>query len=341
MQTFRLPNAALLCALTLTFMLPAAAIAQPASPGSAQTSGQTYPSRPIRFIVPYPPGGSTDYTAREIGQRLTELWGQQLVIDNRGGAGSLIGHGLAANAPADGYTLLLGTSTGLAIAPALGTRLSYDPQKDLAPIGLAVYAPYMLVVHMSIPATSVREFIDHAKKNPGKLNYASSGTGTPNHLGAELMDILAGIRTVHVPYKGGGPAMTDLLSGQLQYMLTAIPQSLPHVKTGRLRALATGHPTRTRAVPELPPIADTLAGFNNTTWYGLLAPARTSRDIIGRVNAGLGKVLAQPDLVQRMLTQGIETSGSTPEGLGEIIRTETERWRKVIKSAGIAVDAIR
>ncbi|MGZ5260361.1 MAG: tripartite tricarboxylate transporter substrate binding protein, partial [Burkholderiales bacterium] len=257
---------------------------------SITVPAQPYPMRPIRFIVPYPPGGSTDYTAREIAQRLSDLWGQQLVIDNRGGAGSLIGHALAANAPSDGYTLLLGTSTGLSIAPALGTKLAYDPQKDLAPIGLAVYAPYLLVVHASIPATSVKEFIEYAKKQPGKLNYGSSGIGTPNHLGGELMDLLAGIRTVHVPYKGGGPAMTDLISGQLQYMLTAIPQALPHVKSGRLRALATGHPSRTRAAPDLPPIAETLPGFNNTTWYGLLAPARTPRAIIQRINADLGKI---------------------------------------------------
>ncbi|MGZ5095574.1 MAG: tripartite tricarboxylate transporter substrate binding protein [Burkholderiales bacterium] len=308
---------------------------------SITVPAQPYPMRPIRFIVPYPPGGSTDYTAREIAQRLSDLWGQQLVIDNRGGAGSLIGHALAANAPSDGYTLLLGTSTGLSIAPALGTKLAYDPQKDLAPIGLAVYAPYLLVVHASIPATSVKEFIEYAKKQPGKLNYGSSGIGTPNHLGGELMDLLAGIRTVHVPYKGGGPAMTDLISGQLQYMLTAIPQALPHVKSGRLRALATGHPSRTRAAPDLPPIAETLPGFNNTTWYGLLAPARTPRAIIQRINADLGKILAQPELAQRMLSQGIEAASSTPEGLGEMIRTETERWRKVIKGAGIAVEAIR
>jgi tripartite-type tricarboxylate transporter receptor subunit TctC len=320
---------ALLSLIVLTCMLP------------LNVAAQQYPSRPVRFIVPYPPGGSTDYTAREIAQRLSDMWGQQLVIDNRGGAGSVIGHALAATAAPDGYTLLLGTSSGLSIAPALGTKLAYDPQKDFAPIGLAVNVPYILVVHASIPATSVKEFIDYAKKQPGKLNYASSGTGTPNHLGAEMIDLLAGIRTVHVPYKGGGPAMIDLISGQLQYMLSAITQALPHVKSGRLRALATGHPTRTRAAPDLPAIAETLPGFNNTTWYGVLAPARTPRAIVTRVNGDLSKVLAQPELVQRMLSQGIEASSSTPEVLGEMIRAETERWRKVIKTAGIAPEALR
>ena len=307
---------------------------------SAQAQ-QKYPTKLIRFIVPYPPGGSTDYTAREIAPRLSELWGQQLVIDNRGGAGSLIGHGMAATAVPDGYTLLLGTSTGLSIAPALGTKLAYDPQKDFATIGLIVYAPYMLTLHASIPAHSVQAFIDYAKKQPGKLNYGSSGTATPNHLGGEMMDIMAGMRTVHVPYKGGGLALTDLIGGQLQYMFSAIPQVLPHVKSGRLRAVAVGHPTRTRAAPDLPAVAETLPGFNNTTWYGLLAPARTPRDIVLRINADLNKVLAQPEFAQRILIQGVEAATSTPEALGEMIRAEEARWRKVIKSAGIVGEAIR
>ena len=308
---------------------------------SVAQAQQKYPAKPIRFIVPYPPGGSTDYTAREVAPRLSELWGQQLVIDNRGGAGSLIGHGMAATSVPDGYTLLLGTSTGLSIASALGTKLAYDPQKDFAPIGLIVYAPYMLTLHAAIPATSVQAFIDYAKKQPGKLNYGSSGTATPNHLGGEMLDIMGGIRTVHVPYKGGGLALTDLIGGQLQYMFSAIPQVLPHVKSGRLRAIAVGHPTRTRAAPDLPAVAETLPGFNNTTWYGLLAPARTPRDIIVRINADLNKVLAQPEFTQRILIQGVEAATSTPEGLGEMIRAEEARWRKVIKRAGIVGEAIR
>ena len=302
---------------------------------------QKYPQRPVRFIVPYPPGGSTDYTAREIAPRLSEMWGQQLVIDNRAGAGSLIGHGLAAGATPDGYTLLLGTSAGLALAPALGAKTSYDPHKDFAPIGLAVYAPYLLVVPAVSPATNMREFIEHAKKSPGKLNFGSSGTGTPNHLGGELLNILGGVRTVHVPYKGGAFAITDLIGGQLQYMFSAIPQMLPHVKTGRLRALAIGHPTRTRAAPDAPPLADTLPGFNNTSFYGLLAPARTPRDIVMRINTDLNKLLAQPEFTQRMLMQGVEPASSTPEGLAEIIRAEGERWSSVIKKAGIVGEAIR
>lgn len=331
MPSFKSAVAALLCAAA-AWSMPQFAAAQ---------ATQNFPARAIRFIVPYPPGGSTDFTAREVAQRLAEMWGQQLVIDNRGGAGSTIGHHLAATAAPDGYTIVLGTSGGLSLAAALGTKLAYDPQKDFAPIGLAVLVPYIFVVHPSIPATNVREFIDHARKNPGKLNYASSGAGTPNHLGGEMLDMLAGIKTVHVPYKGGGPAITDLISGQIQYMLSAFPQALPHVKSGRLRAIAVGHASRTKFAPDLPPVADVLPGFNNTTWYGLLAPARTPSALIAKMNADLVKALAHPELIQRMFAGGVEPASSTPEGLGEMIRSETERWRKVIKSAGLTADAIR
>ena len=308
---------------------------------SATHAQQNYPSRPIRFIVPYPPGGSTDFTARELAPRLTELLGQQFVIDNRGGAASLIGHGLAATAPPDGYTILLGTSAGLALAPALGTKMPYDPRNDFAPIGLAVYAPYLLLVPAGLSVTSVREFIDYAKKHPGKLNYGSSGTGTPNHLGGELLDILAGTRTVHVPYKGGAMALVDLIGGQLQFMFSAIPQVQAHLKSGRLRALAVGHGTRSRVAPDLPTIADTLPGFNNTSFYGLLAPARTPRDIVLRLNGALNKTLAQAEFTQRMVFQGVDAASSTPEGLGDIVRSETGRWRAVIHKAGIVGEAIR
>lgn len=308
---------------------------------SAASAQQNYPSRPVRFIVPYPPGGSTDFTARELAPRLTELLGQQFVVDNRAGAGSLIGHGLAATAAPDGYTIVLGTSAGLAMAPVLGTKMPYDPQKDFAPIGLAVYAPYLLLVPSALPVASVKEFIDYAKKQPGKLNYGSSGTGTPNHLGGELLDILAGTRTVHVPYKGGATALVDLIGGQLQYMFSAIPQVQGHVKSGRLRTLGVGHGTRTRVAPDVPPIADTLPGFNNTSFYGLLAPARTPRDIVFSLNGALNKTLTQNEFVHRMVSQGVDAANTTPEGLGDIVRSETERWRAVIKKAGIVGEAIR
>lgn len=308
---------------------------------AAEEASSAFPTRAVRFIVPYPPGGSTTFTAREIALQLSESWGQQLVIDNRGGAGSLIGHQLAASATPDGYTIVLGTSAGLSMARALGTKLPYDPQKDFAPIGLAVYAPYIFVVHPSLPVTSVKTFIDYAQKHPGKLNYASSGAGTPNHLGGEMLDVMAGIKTVHVAYKGGGPAMIDLLAGQIQYMLSAFPQALPHVKTGRLRAIGVGHGTRTRIAPELPLIADVLPGFNNTTWYGLLAPAGTPARIIARMNADLNKALAHPDLIRRMLAGGVEPAGGPPEVLSTTMTSETERWREIITKAGLSANTLR
>ena len=305
---------------------------------TAVAVAQTYPDKPIRLIVPYPPGGSVDFTGRELGQKLSELWGQQVVLDNRGGAGSTLGHGLGAKATPDGYTLLLGTSAGLVVSPALGTKLSYDSLKDFAPVGLAVYAPFALTLHAAVPANSTKEFIDYAKANPGKINFSSPGTGTPNHLGGELLKALAGINIVHVPYKGGGPALVDLISGQVQMTFSGVPQILPHVKAGRVKIVAIGHPTRIRSLPDTPTVADTLPGFNNTSWYGLLAPVGTPPAIINRINADMNKVLNNPDFGQRLLLQGVEPVTSTPQGMHDMIANELARWRKVIRDAGISVE---
>jgi tripartite-type tricarboxylate transporter receptor subunit TctC len=300
-----------------------------------------YPSKPIRLIVPYPPGGSVDFTAREVAQKLADAWQVQVVIDNRAGAGATLGHDLAAKATPDGYTLLLGTSAGLVVGPALGIKVPYDSLKDFTPVGLAVYAPFALTLNAAVPANSTREFIDLAKANPGKLNFASPGTGTPNHLGGELLKALAGIDIVHVPYKGGGPALTDLISGQTQMMFSGVPQILPHIKTGRLKAIAIGHPTRIRSLPDAPPVADVLPGFNNTSWYGLLAPAGTPTAIVSQINAAMNQALAVPEFGQRLLLQGVEVTTSTPAGMHEMIRSELARWRKVIKDAGISVESAR
>ena len=300
---------------------------------------QGYPQRPIRLLVPYPPGGSVDFTAREVAAKLTEALRVQVVIDNRGGAGSTLGHDLGAKASPDGYTLLLGTSAGLVVAPALGAKVPYDPLKDYAAVGLAVYAPFALTLHPSIPATNTREFIDHCRANPGKVNFASPGTGTPNHLGGELMKALAGINIVHVPYKGGGPALVDLLSGQVQMMFSGIPQAIGHTKAGRLRMVAVGHPTRTKSIPDVPPVADTLPGFNNTSWYGLLAPAGTPKAIVSKINVELNRALSVPQFQDRLLVQGVEPATSTPEGLQQMIASELARWRSVMKSAGITAES--
>ena len=329
-------------AVSLVVAHPAQLHAVAASTSSGQAasagSGHAYPNKPVRLIVPYPPGGSVDFTGRELAQKLSEAWGQQVVLDNRGGAGSTLGHGLGAKASPDGYTLLLGTSAGLVVSPALGTKLNYDSLTDFTPIGLAVYAPFALTLHAAVPANSTQEFISLAKANPGKINFSSPGTGTPNHLGGELLKSLAHIDIVHVPYKGGGPALVDLISGQVQMTFSGVPQILPHVKAGRVKIIAIGHPTRIRSLPDAPPVADVLPGFNNTSWYGLLAPVGTPRAFVNQINADMNKVLANPEFGAKLLLQGVEPVTSTPQGMRDMIANELARWRKVIKDAGISAD---
>ena len=328
-------------AIIVAASLLAAHLAQAQVAATSTGSGQAYPNKPIRLIVPYPPGGSVDFTGRELAQKLSEVWGQQVVLDNRGGAGSTLGHGLGAKATPDGYTLLLGTSAGLVVSPALGSKLSYDSLTDFAPVGLAVYAPFALTLNAAVPANSTQEFINLAKANPGKINFSSPGTGTPNHLGGELLKSLAHIDIVHVPYKGGGPALVDLISGQVQMTFSGVPQILPHLKAGRVKVVAIGHPKRIRSLPDAPPVADTLPGFNNTSWYGLLAPMGTPQSIVNKINADMNKVLVNLEFGQRLLLQGVEPVTSTPEGMHEMIRSELGRWRKVIKEAGITVESAR
>jgi tripartite-type tricarboxylate transporter receptor subunit TctC len=295
----------------------------------------TYPTRPIRIICPYPPGGSTDPTARAYGTWLSEKFGVGVVIDNRPGAGSTIGHALGAKATPDGYTLLLGTSAGLVVSPAFGTKLSYDPARDFAPVGLGVYVPFLIVVHPSVPAKTVKELIELAKAQPGKVNFGSPGTGTPNHLGMELLTAMTGARFTHVPYKGGGPATVDLVAGRIQAIFGSIPQWQPHLATGKVRAIGIGHPTRVRSMPEVPAVAETLPGFNNTSWYGLLAPAGTPAAIVNKVNAEMKRAVANADFTRQLETMGLEPASSTPKEMGELMRTELARWTKVIKDAGI------
>ncbi len=305
----------------------------------AGAQAQTYPTKAIRWIVTYPPGGPTDFVARAIGAKLTEAWGQQVVIDNRAGAGGVIGTDLAAKAAPDGYTLLFGTSAGLTINPALVRTLAYDPVRDFAPVSLLVINPQILVVNNSVPVNSVKELIAYAKSRPGQLNYASVGQGSPNHLGMELLKALAGIDMVHVPYKGTGPAVTDLLGGQVQLMFNSMPSVLPLVKAGKLKGLAVGSPQRSPAAPEVPTVAEAgVPGFENVTWYGMFAPAKTPKDVIAKLNAQVVKILTNPEMAQRMASQGAEPRGTTPEELAGFMRVESERWKKVIKAAGIKLE---
>lgn len=298
-----------------------------------------YPTRPIRLIVPYPPAGTTDFVAREIANNVGQALGQQIVIDNRPGAGTMLGLALGAKAPPDGYTITFGTSAGLAVNPALGTKMQYEPLRDFVPIGLMVYVPYLLVVNPELPVRNIRELIDLAKAQPGKLNFASPGVGTPNHLGIELLNSMAGVKFVHVPYKGGAAAVLDLVAGRVQVLFSGTPQVSSFVKLGRLRVIAVGTTRPTRVAPEFAPIADTFPGFDCNTWYGLVAPTGTPSAIISRFNTELNRTLANPAVIQRLLDQGVEATPGTSSAFRELIVSETERWRKVIKSAGITAEA--
>ena len=244
--------------------IAAAALAIAGGIPAAPAAEEAYPNRPLRLIVPYPPGGSTDPTARAYGSWISDKWGVSIVVDNRPGAGSTIGHALGAKATPDGYTLLLGTSGGLVVSPAFGTRLAYDSVKDFAPIGVGVYVPFLLVVHPGVAAKNTQELIDLAKAQPGKINFGSPGTGTPNHLGMELLKAMTGAEFTHVPYKGGGPATIDLVAGRIQAIFGSIPQWQPHLATGRVRAVGIGHPTRVKSMPEVQAIAEILHGFINS-----------------------------------------------------------------------------
>jgi tripartite-type tricarboxylate transporter receptor subunit TctC len=300
---------------------------------------QSYPGKPIRWIVTFPPGGPTDVIARTVGAKLTEAWGQPVVVDNRAGAGGVIGTDLAAKSAADGYTLLFGTSAGLSVNPALSSKLPYDPARDFAPVSLLVINPQILVVNNAVPVNSLKELIALAKSRPGQLNYGSVGRGSPNHLGMELLKSLAGIEMVHVPYKGTAPAVTDLLAGQVQLLFNSMPSVLPLVKSGKLKGLAVGSAQRSPAAPEIPTVAQAgVPGFEYVTWYGMFAPARTPANIVAKLNAQVVKILAEPEMAQRLASQGAEPRSSTPAELAVFMRDETERWKKVINSAGIRID---
>lgn len=301
----------------------------------AQGADPAYPTKPIRIIVPYPPGGTTDPTARAFANWFTEKLGWAIVIDNRPGAGSTLGHGIAAKATPDGYTLVLGTSGGLVVSAAFGSKLAYDSVKDFTPIGVGVFVPFLIVVHPSVPAKNVKELVDLAKAQPGKINFASPGTGTPNHLGMELLTSLTGAKFTHVPYKGGGAATADLLAGRVQAIFGGAAPWQPHMSTGKARAIAIGHPTRLKSLPDIPAIAETYPGFNNTTWYGFLGPAGTPPHVVKKINAEMKRAVEDPAFVKHLEAIGMVPTWTTPQGMGTMIRTELARWKKVVAEAGI------
>jgi len=320
--------------LSLVFL---SGLAAPAVAAPAAAAGPAYPNKPIRIVVTYAPGGSTDVVARLLANPLTEILGQQIVIDNRGGAGGIIGTEIVARAAPDGYTLLFGTSAGLTINPLLQRKLPYIVERDFAPISLVVVNPQVLVAYPGLAANTIAELIKLARSRPGQINYASPGVGSPNHMGMELLKAMTGIDLVHVPYKGGAPASTDLIAGQVSLLFNSIPSVLQHMRSGRLKALAVGSAVRSPAIPEIPTVAEAgVPGFEYATWYGLLAPARTPREIIARLNAAAGKALLAPELAQPLRAQGSEPRPTTPEELARFMRVEHSRWERVVKTTGLA-----
>jgi tripartite-type tricarboxylate transporter receptor subunit TctC len=302
-------------------------------------AAESYPAKPVRFVVTFPPGGPTDTIVRVIGHRLTDLWEHPMILDNRGGAGGIVGTEIVARAAPDGYSFLVGTAGGMTINPALQPKLSYDPFRDFVPVGMLVNNPQILVAHPSIAAKNVKELVALAKTKPGQLNFASAGTGTATHLGLELLKLTTGIDVVHVPYKGGAPAVTDLIAGQVQLLWVSIPSVLPHVKAGRLRALAVSTAKRSASAPDIPTVGESgYPGFEYSNWNALFAPAKTSQGIVKQVNTAIVKILNEPDVAQKLVSLGADPAPGTPEELGRYMRADHERWRKVIRTAGIKPD---
>jgi tripartite-type tricarboxylate transporter receptor subunit TctC len=296
-----------------------------------------YPYKPIRMLVGFSPGGGTDVAARIIGKKLAEAWNQQIVIDNRAGAGGLVAFEMTAKANPDGYTLLA-TSPSFAIQPSIAAKLPFDPIRDFAPITQASSAPYLLVLYPGVEARSVKELVGLAKAHPGTLNYASGGIGSAQHLTAELFRLMAGIQIVHVPYKGA-VSVPDVIAGRIQMLFSGVPQALPHVQGGRLRALAVTTPARSPAMPEVPTVAEAgVSGFDVTVWYGILATGRTPKPVIDKLNGEIVKALRSADVRQQLMSLGLEPVGNAPGQFGATIRAEMAKWAQVVKQAGIKVE---
>jgi tripartite-type tricarboxylate transporter receptor subunit TctC len=301
-------------------------------------SAQNFPVKPVRWIVATPPGGGADILSRALGQKLTERWGQAIVVENRGGAGGIIGMEAAARAAPDGYTILMGT-TNFTINAAIRDKLPYDPLKDFTPITLIAIQPFLFLIHPSIPARTLREFIALAKSRPGQINYASTGTGGGQHMSMELLKTMTGINLVHVPYKGSAPGTTDLISGQVQATLASVLTAGEYVKAGRVRALAVTTAKRSQLFPNLPTIAEAgVPGFEFTAWFGVLTPAGVPPAIVTALHDNLVKVLTLPDIKQQIAAQGADIVGSSQEEFAQRIRSEIPKWKKLIADANIQPD---
>lgn len=322
------------------FMLACAAsavIAQPAPRPADSAAG--YPSRPIRFVVTYPPGGGTDYVAREVGNELARLLKQPVIVDNRGGAGGVIGTEYVAKSAPDGYTLLFGTTAGMVINPLLRKTLPYDATADFEPVSLLAMAPQMLVVNIDLPVRTVGELVDYARRNPRKLNYASVGPGAPNHIATETFKMMTGTDITHVPYKGAGPAMTDVIAGQVQMTFNPLPPLLSQVKAGKLRALAVTSKSRSPAAPEVPTMEEAgIKDYEANFWYSVFVPARTPKPIIDKLNEAIRTTLANPAMQKKFVEQGLDPLSSTPKELGDLMAKDSKRLGEVVRKAGITAE---
>ena len=300
---------------------------------------QNYPVKTIRVIVPNPPGGTSDILARSIGQKLNEAWGQPVIIENRAGANGNIGANLVAKSPADGYTLLLTDVGALAISPSVFPDLPFDPAKDFASVVLISYSPHVLGVHPSVPAKTVKELIALAKSRPGQLNFATAGVGSAPHLAGVEFALRTGVQWTYVPYKGGSQAVADVIAGHADVLFNGMLPVYPHVRGGRMRALAVSSPKRVAAAPEIPTVAESgLPGFETGSWQGMLAPSGTPREIVLKLNAEIRRILGTPEIKAQLADQGTEVRADTPESLGQFIRSEIPRWAKVVKQSGVKVD---
>jgi tripartite-type tricarboxylate transporter receptor subunit TctC len=304
----------------------------------AAHAADEYPSRPIRFIIPFPPGGNTDVLGRLLGQKLTEAFGQQVVIDNRPGAGGTVGVSLAAKAAPDGYTIVMGTFGSVLVAGSLYKKLDYDPQRDLAPVVMVSEPPGLLVVNAASGMNSVHDLIARAKAHPGGMNYASSGAGTWNHLFSELFNAMAHVKIVHVPYRGAAPAITDLLGGRVQMMFSPFPPALPQVRSGKLKAIAVSTPKRSALLPEVPTVAESgVPGYAAAGWFAVMVPAKTPAAIVARLNQEINRALQSPDVKKSLAADGAEPAGGTVGDLARSIREDSAKWGKLIRELGVSL----
>ena len=305
---------------------------------TTSAGAQDYPARPVRVVVPYAPGGPVDIVGRITAQKLTEAFGQQFVVDNRAGAGGNIAVEVVARSAPDGYTLLVGANGTNAINPNLYRKMTVDPEKDLAPISMVASSAMILVVHPSLPAANVKQLIALARSQPGAINYASSGSGSTAHLSAELFKSMAKIDLLHVPYKGAGPALTDLIAGQVQTMITGVSSTLPYVKAGRLKALGVSSEKRLPLLPEVPSISEQLPGFEVTTWYGVFAPAATPAPLVEKLNQALVRIFNAPDAQARLAAIGADVHTNAPEQFARAIAHERAKWAKIVRESGARAD---